>query len=144
MKKLNLVTLIGVLLSYTYAIGQNSSSQLPVSVLVIGSNNQKSSNTNNDQILVKYYAANRREVKTPQEAAFYREFKQVAEKLYQVCEYKIDNKPAMELYVTNTAFDVKNGPYRLYTSDGLLIDNEGMYKNDVQVGQWFYYHRNGQ
>jgi TonB family protein len=142
MKQLNLVTLIGVLLSYTYAIGQNSSSQLPVSVLVIGSNNQKSSNT--DQILTKYYAANRREVKTPQEAAFYREFKQVAEKLYQVCEYKIDNRPAMELYVTNTAFDVKNGPYRLYYPEGLLIDNEGMYKNDVQVGQWFYYHRNGQ
>lgn len=140
MNQLTLVVTIGVLMSYIYAQGQNPSSQLPISVLVIGAN----SKPNNEQILTKYYAANRREVKTPADATFYREFKQITEKLYQVCEYQIDKKPTMELYVTNTAYDVKNGPYRLYYPDGILIDNEGMYKNDVQVGNWYYYHTNGQ
>lgn len=142
MKKLTLVVLTGVLLSYTYARGQNPTSQLPVSVLVIG-NEAKKTSPNAEQVITKYYTANRKEVKVPQDAAFYREFKQVAEKLYQVCEYRIDRRPTMELYVTNTAYDIKNGPYRLYYPDGILIDNEGMYKNDVQVGNWYYYHRNG-
>ncbi|GGD55962.1 hypothetical protein GCM10011514_20040 [Emticicia aquatilis] len=142
MKKLTLVVLTGVLLCYTYARGQNPTSQLPVSVLVIG-NEAKKTAPNAEQVITKYYSANRKEVKVPQDAAFYREFKQVAEKLYQVCEYRIDRRPSMELYVTNTAYDVKNGPYRLYYPDGILIDNEGMYKNDVQVGNWYYYHRNG-
>lgn len=142
MKKLTLVALKGVLLCYNCVYGQAPTSQLPTSVLVIGSDSRKSS-ANSEQIITKYYSNNRKEVKTPQDAAFYREFKQVAEKLYQVCEYRIDRRPSMELYVTNTAYDVKNGPYRLYTSDGILIDNEGMYKNDVQIGNWYYYHRNG-
>lgn len=142
MKKLTLVVLTGVLLSYTYVRGQTTTSQLPVSVLVIG-NDAKKATSPSEQVITKYYAANRKEVKTPQDAAFYREFKQVAEKLYQVCEYRIDRRPSMELYVTNTAYDVKNGPYRLYYPDGILIDNEGMYKNDVQIGNWYYYHRNG-
>lgn len=142
MKKLTLVVITGVLLCYTYARGQNPTSQLPVSVLVIG-NDTKNNTPNTEQVITKYYSANRKEVKVPQDAAFYREFKQVAEKLYQVCEYRIDRRPSMELYVTNTAYDVKNGPYRLYYPDGILIDNEGMYKNDVQIGNWYYYHRSG-
>lgn len=142
MKKLTLVALTGVLLCYNYVYGQAPTSQLPVSVLVIGTDSKKSS-ANTEQIITKYYSTNRKEVKTSQDAAFYREFKQVAEKLFQVCEYRIDRRPSMELYVTNTAYDVKNGPYRLYAPDGILIDNEGMYKNDVQVGNWYYYHRNG-
>lgn len=142
MKKLTLVALTGVLLCYNYVRGQAPTSQLPVSVLVIGNDARKSS-PNSEQTITKYYSINRKEVKTPQDAAFYREFKQVAEKLFQVCEYRIDRRPSMELYVTNTAYDVKNGPYRLYAPDGILIDNEGMYKNDVQVGNWYYYHRNG-
>jgi len=142
MKKLTLVVLTGVLLCYNYVYGQAPTSQLPVSVLVIGTDSKKSS-ANTEQIITKYYSTNRKEVKTSQDAAFYREFKQVAEKLFQVCEYRIDRRPSMELYVTNTAYDVKNGPYRLYAPDGILIDNEGMYKNDVQIGNWYYYHRNG-
>jgi antitoxin component YwqK of YwqJK toxin-antitoxin module len=142
MKKLTLVVLSGVLLCYNYVYGQAPTSQLPVSVLVIGTDSKKSS-ANTEQTITKYYSTNRKEVKTPQDAAFYREFKQVAEKLFQVCEYRIDRRPSMELYVTNTAYDVKNGPYRLYAPDGILIDNEGMYKNDVQIGNWYYYHRNG-
>lgn len=142
MKKLTLVALTGVLLCYNYVRGQTHTSQLPVSVLVIGNDSKKSS-ANSEQIITKYYSINRKEVKVPQDATFYREFKQVAEKLFQVCEYRIDRRPSMELYVTNTAYDVKNGPYRLYAPDGILIDNEGMYKNDVQVGNWYYYHRNG-
>lgn len=142
MKKLTLVALTGVLLCYNYVRGQAPTSQLPVSVLVIGTDSKKSS-ANSEQIITKYYSTNRKEVKTSQDAAFYREFKQVAEKLFQVCEYRIDRRPSMELYVTNTAYDVKNGPYRLYAPDGILIDNEGMYKNDVQIGNWYYYHRNG-
>lgn len=142
MKKLTLVALTGVLLCYNYVRGQAPTSQLPASVLVIGADARKSS-ANTEQIITKYYSNNRKEVKSSQDAAFYREFKQVAEKLYQVCEYRIDRRPSMELYVTNTAYDVKNGPYRLYAPDGILIDNEGMYKNDVQIGNWYYYHRNG-
>ncbi len=140
MKKISIVAFLGVLVSFVHAQGQKQSSQLPVSVLVIGADVKK---TSNEQIITKYYAANKKEVKSPQDAAYYREFKQVAEKLYQVCDYKIDNRPSMELYVTNTAYDIKNGPYRLYYPDGFLIDNEGMYKNDVQVGNWYYYHTNG-
>lgn len=143
MKQLS-VAAIGVLFSFAYAHGQTTPASLPVSVLVIGSDTQKKLFTPNEQILTKYYGINRKEVKNIQEAAFYREFKQVAEKLYQVCEYKIDKKPSMELYVTNTAYDVKNGPFRLYYPNGMIIDNEGMYKNDVQDGKWFYYHPNGQ
>ncbi len=142
MKKITLVALTGVLLCYNYVYGQAQTTQSPVSVLVIGADSKKT-NVNSDQIITKYYSTNRKEVKTPQDAAFYREFKQVAEKLFQVCEYRIDRRPSMELYVTNTAYDVKNGPYRLYAPDGILIDNEGMYKNDVQIGNWYYYHRNG-
>lgn len=142
MKKLTLVVLSGVLLSYSYARGQNPTSQLPVSTLIIGGNTKKNVSTT-EQVITKYYSTNRKEVKISQDAAFYREFKQIAEKLYQVCEYHINHRPSMELYVTNTAYDVKNGPYRLYAPDGILIDNEGMYKTDVKVGNWYYYHRNG-
>lgn len=143
MKKLTLVVLTGVLLCYTYAHGQAPTTQLPVSVLVIGNDAKKNNTSPSEQVITKYYSANRKEVKTPQDATFYREFKQIAEKLFQVCEYRIDRRPSMELYVTNTAYDVKNGPYRLYYPDGILIDNEGMYKNDVQIGNWYYYHRSG-
>lgn len=142
MKKLTLVALTGVLLCCNYVYGQAPTSQLPVSVLVIGADSKKTS-VNSDQIITKYYSTNRKEVKNPQDAAFYREFKQVAEKLFQVCEYRMNRRPSMELYVTNTAYDIKNGPYRLYAPDGILIDNEGMYKNDVQIGNWYYYHRSG-
>ncbi|CAH0996080.1 hypothetical protein EMA8858_02210 [Emticicia aquatica] len=137
MNKFRIVAFTSVLLSHFYAQGQN---QLPVSVVVIGTDSKQ----NNEQVVTKYYGNNKKEVKTAQDAAYYREFKQVAEKLYQVCEYKIDKRPSMELYVTNTAYDIKNGPFRLYYPNGNLIDNEGFYKNDVQVGQWYYYHTNGQ
>lgn len=142
MKQLS-VAIIGVLFSFTYAHGQISPTSLPASVLVIGSETPKKLFNLSEQILTKYYGINRKEVKNIQEAAFYREFKQVAEKLYQVCEYRMDKKPSMELYVTNTAYDMKNGPFRLFYPTGTLIDNEGMYKNDVQDGKWFYYHPNG-
>ena len=142
MKRLS-VALLGVLFSFAYAQGQTTPTSLPVSVLAVGSDTPKKFFTPNEQIITKYYATNRKEVKNIQEAAFYREFKQVAEKLFQVCEYRIDKKPSMELYVTNTAYDIKNGPYRLYYQNGTLIDNEGMYKNDVQDGKWYYYHANG-
>lgn len=143
MKRLIVVTIIGVLLSFVYTYGQTMPTSMPVSVLVIGSDVKKSFSSGNEQIITKYYGSNRKEVKNMQEAAYYREFKQIAEKLYQVCEYRIDKKPSMELYVTNTAYDVKNGPYRLYYPNGVIIDNEGMYKNDVQDSKWFYYHPNG-
>ncbi len=143
MKQLS-VAIIGVLFSFAYAHGQTSPASLPVSVLSIGGDMPKKLFTPNDQIIIKYYGINRKEVKNIQEAAFYREFKQVAEKLFQVCEYRMDKKPSMELYVTNTAYDVKNGPFRLYYPNGMVIDNEGMYKNDVQDGKWYYYHPNGQ
>ena len=143
MKRLIVVTIIGVLLSFVYTYGQTMPTSMPVSVLVIGSDVKKNFSSGNEQIITKYYGSNRKEVKNMQEAAYYREFKQIAEKLYQVCEYRIDKKPSMELYVTNTAYDVKNGPYRLYYPNGVIIDNEGMYKNDVQDSKWFYYHPNG-
>jgi TonB family protein len=143
MKQLS-VAAIGVLFSLTYVHGQTSPASLPVSTLIIGGDTPKKLFTPNEQVLTKYYSSNRKEVKNIQEASFYREFKQVAEKLFQVCEYKIDKKPSMELYVTNTAYDVKNGPYRLYYPSGMVIDNEGMYKNDVQDGKWYFYHANGQ
>ncbi|WP_435356533.1 energy transducer TonB [Emticicia sp. SJ17W-69] len=142
MKQLS-VAFIGVLFSCAYAHGQISPSALPTSTLILGSDAPKKLFNPNEQILTKYYGINRKEVKNIQEAAFYREFKQVAEKLYQVCEYRMDKKPSMELYVTNTAYDIKNGPFRLYYANGTIIDNEGMYKNDVQDGKWFYYHPNG-
>ena len=143
MKRLIVATISGVLFSFAYTYGQTVPTSMPVSVLVIGTDVKKNLSSGNEQIITKYYGSNRKEVKNMQEAAYYREFKQIAEKLYQVCEYRIDKKPSMELYVTNTAYDIKNGPYRLYYSNGTIIDNEGMYKNDVQDSKWFYYHPNG-
>jgi hypothetical protein len=39
-----------------------------------------------EQILTKCYGYNRKKVKNTQEDTFYRKFKQVTEKCYQVCE----------------------------------------------------------
>ena len=140
MKKSNIVVFLGTLIGFLGVQAQKPTANVPTSVVVIGADTKKSTN---EQVIVKYYAANKKEVKVPKEAAYYREFRQIAEKFYQVCEYKIDNKPSMELYVTNTAYDIKNGPYRLYYPNGILIDTEGIYKNDVQTGNWYYYHASG-
>lgn len=141
-------TLVGVLLSVACASAQTTSSlpiNTPVSVLSTNSTDAIKAVASAEplQAIKKYYNKNRKEVKDPTQATLYRDYIKIAEKLFQVCEYTIDNKPTMELYVTSIAYDTKNGPARLYYEDGRTIDQEGFFKNDNQDGKWFYYHRNG-
>ena len=96
----------------------------------------------NEQIIKKYYNANKKEVQNPEQATFFREYKRIAEKLWQVCEYQMTGKPSMEAYFTNMAYEAKNGPFRLYFPNG-KVDAEGMFKNDNMDGKWFFYHPNG-
>ncbi len=143
MRAIPIISLAGVLLSVSAVKAQNGSpmTKSPVSVLSTSTDMAKKS-AMDDKLLKKYYNANRKEVKTQSEAVYFREYYKIADKLWQVCEYRMNNMLSMELYVTNTSYELKNGPYRIYYEDG-KVDAEGIFKNDVMNGDWYYYHRNG-
>jgi TonB family protein len=144
MRAIPFISLAGVLLSVSAVKAQNGSpmAKSPISVLSTSTDIAKKSSAPDEKLLKKYYNSSRKEVKTSQEAIYYREYFKIADKLWQVCEYRMNNLPSMELYVTNTAYEVKNGPFRVYYENG-KVDAEGIFKNDVMNGPWFYYHRNG-
>jgi periplasmic protein TonB len=133
----NFILLVSVLIISGKTIGQRTSTF----VLSTSQDLVKAAATN-EQIIKKYYNANKKEVQTPENAAYFREYKRIAEKLWQVCEYQINGKASMEAYFTNMAYEAKNGPFRIYFPNG-KVDAEGMFKNDNMDGKWFFYHQNG-
>jgi periplasmic protein TonB len=143
MRAIPIISLAGVLLSVSTVKAQNGSpmAKSPASVLSTSTDVARKS-AMDDKLIKKYYNANRKEVKTQSEAVYFREYYKIADKLWQVCEYRMNNMLSMELYVTNTSYELKNGPYRIYYEDG-KVDAEGIFKNDVMNGDWYYYHRNG-
>lgn len=136
------ITMAGVLLCFLHTNAQSVSPITQSSVLSSSPEVTKKLLNDDKLLLTKYYNNNRKELKTPEGAAYFREYRRVAEKLWQVCEYRTNNLPSMELYVTNTAYEVKNGPYRIYYENG-KVDAEGIFKNDIMDGKWYFYHTNG-
>jgi periplasmic protein TonB len=131
-----------LLLSMLLCILVGANGQRTTTEILSSSSNLVKSAVNPEQIVKKYYNANKKEVQSPDQATFYREYRRLAEKLWQVCEYRMDNKSSMEAYFTSVAYESKNGPYRVYYPNG-KIDSEGMFKNDNMDGKWFFYYENG-
>ncbi|MFT7158445.1 MAG: protein TonB [Parvicella sp.] len=97
---------------------------------------------NSQDTITQYYDADWEE--TDKESASYlRKAVKVERKNWLVSDYFITGQLQMIGHFRNKKFAKKNGEFTYFNINGNK-KNQGFYKKDLKVGEWIWYHKNGE
>jgi TonB family protein len=98
--------------------------------------------TSND-VLKKYFNANREEVKSLEKAKYIQIKKKNTKGFWDLVEFYANGFLRMEGSYLDENLELRSGKFKFYRPNGMM-DYEGLYVENIPMGEWKFYFPNGQ